>query len=1075
MLLVDFGEFLARIQRGAQGTSFRNEAELRQEFLAKLDAVFATQGWKEIQIRVEESLAKGRSDARVSYMVFEFKDPGELSSSKKRDAFLNETITNLTKTATKLGIDRSKLKGVLTDGRVAQLVAWHAPSGNYVAVDLVDKPTSDKLIFKPLTEIAPWLEGAAHILRTRELSPENLLEDFGPGRDLGMGLFAELWKTFQETKAEARPKSFFDQWKLLFSSSTRKVVSGDDLKDRIRSYGIEAAEVRTEEDVREFLFVLHTHYALLLKFIALLVADTVQLLGPTSLLQRVHEDPAAEWPRAEEQLPRLAANLIERDVFSWFKLDSRTELAQLIGLSAERFSHYDAESVRRDVLKRVYQEVIPPKLRKALGEFYTPDWAAEITLDEVGFTGRGRILDPSCGSGTFLVLAIRRKIEAPDGADAAASLAGILQSVVGFDLNPVAVSTARINYLLAIVDLLKRARLARGISIPVYLCDSVVVPSERVLDPKAPTAVVTTCLQDLVVPFDETAPQRTVTMLRRLGAFSDHSEGEFLASVRTELGVTYEEDYRSILRDLHRFIAGLQARDADGIWARFIENFFAPLFAETFDFVVGNPPWVAPVHVPKEYRDKVTRLTEASGYVETYNPRLKTSGARYRAAESAYLSCLPFVHVALKRYLSQTPDARIGFLLTKSMVTALNSGGWRKQTLGRLRSVTDLSPITDIHEGANCWAFIPVFGHAKMGDELPYRFCQRAGPKPPRQKGEQVPDLVVNSWKLDRTLISFDRKDACSPWLTGPPEVVRLMRRMCDNHPRLGDVFSLNMGIKTDDNPTFRVSRIKRLVGGLAEVVTEGGETIRIESDLLFPLVTGELLSEWSFVPKWVILPYDTRTWKPLEATVVHDRYPEAFSYFNRHRRTLEARAQFKQQKKGIPIWTVFQLSENKVKSPKVAFPLIELFLKAAPLPTSDMTPPLEGSRPLVVDHSAYFVNTPQPATGRYVSALLNSTLYRTVAYCLAMPKGGFPYKQYVLWNVAVLPVIPPEAQPAQTKRIAAEVERARRESQLTSPDFASNIDALVGELFGFSTEETALMGRFLDFSLGKLPRWDVG
>jgi SAM-dependent methyltransferase len=1071
--LVDFGEFLLRIQSGAQGTSFRNEAELRQEFLAKLDALFSTHGWKEIQVRVEESLAKGRSDARISYMVFEFKDPGELATPRKRESFLAETATNLLKTASKLGIDPSKLKGVLTDGRVAQLVAWHGPSEAFVAVDFVDNPVSDRLSFRPLVEIAPWIEGSVHVLRTRELSPENLLDDFGPGRDLGMRLFSELWKTFQETKGEPRPKSFFDQWKLLFSSSTRKVVSGEDLKDRIRGYGIEAAEVRTEDDVREFLFVLHTHYALVLKLIALLVADTVQLLGPTSLLQRVKSDPSREWSRAEEQLPRLAANLIERDVFSWFHLETRPELAELVGLSAERFGHYDAESVRRDVLKRVYQEVIPPKLRKALGEFYTPDWAAELTLDEVDFKGEGRILDPSCGSGTFLVLAIRRKVGTLAGSDPATALARVVESVVGFDLNPVAVSTARINYLLAIVDLLKKARLSRGISIPVYLCDSVVVPSESVLDPKAPTAVVTTCLKDLVVPFDEAAPQRTIQMLHRLGDSADRPEEEFLKVIRKELGVSYEEDYRQVLRDLHRFIARLQANDANGIWARFIENFFAPLFADPFDFVVGNPPWVAPVHVPKEYRDKVTRLTDASGYVETYDPAFETSEARYRAAESAYLACLPFVHVALKRYLRRTSEARIGFLLTKSLVTALNAGGWRKQTIERLRSVTDLSPITDIHEGANCWAFIPVFGNARIEEDLPYRFCQRASPRLRSVRGEVIPDLAVNSWRLDKKLIPLDSKDACSPWLIGPPEIVKLLRRMCDGHPRFGDVFTLNMGIKTDDNPTFRVSEIKGLNRNLAEVITEGGETVAIESDLLFPLVTGELLSEWSFVPKWVILPYDTRTWKPLPEPTVKRDFPESFSYFNRHRKTLEARAQYRQLKKGIPIWTVFQLSENKVKSPKVAFPLIELFLKAAPLPITETTPPLSRARPLIVDHSAYFVNTPQPATGRYVGALLNSSLYRALAYTIAMPKGGFPYKQYVQWNVAVLPVIPMESEPTLTKRIATEVEAARKNSQLGEPAFATRIDELVGELFGFTSAETARMKQFLEFSLGRVPLWE--
>ena len=103
----------------------------------------------------------------------------------------------------------------------------------------------------------------------------------------------------------------------------------------------------------------------------------------------------------------------------------------------------------------------------------------------------------------------------------------------------------------------------------------------------------------------------------------------------------------------------------------------------------------------------------------------------------------------------------------------------------------------------------------------------------------------------------------------------------------------------------------------------------------------------------------------------------------------------------------------------------------------------------------------------------MNSSLYRALAYTIAMPKGGFPYKQYVQWNVAVLPVIPMESEPTLTKRIATEVEAARKNSQLGEPAFATRIDELVGELFGFTSAETARMKQFLEFSLGRVPLWE--
>ena len=74
------------------------------------------------------------------------------------------------------------------------------------------------------------------------------------------------------------------------------------------------------------------------------------------------------------------------------------------------------------------------------GEFYTPPWLARLILDESGYDGAPgrRFLDPSCGPGVFLVLAIERakaygkaRGEAPG-----ATARRIVRDIQGFDLNP---------------------------------------------------------------------------------------------------------------------------------------------------------------------------------------------------------------------------------------------------------------------------------------------------------------------------------------------------------------------------------------------------------------------------------------------------------------------------------------------------------------------------------------------------------------------------------------------------------------------------------------------------------------
>lgn len=119
-----------------------------------------------------------------------------------------------------------------------------------------------------------------------------------------------------------------------------------------------------------------------------------------------------------------------------------------------------------DYIKQMYEAVIPRELRHALGEYYTPDWLAEETLGRaLSFSGPTRdqkIVDPTCGSGTFLFKAITEKRKAGQ------SLGDILNSVSGIDINPLAVLTAKTNYLLAIIDLIDGET---EIEIPVYNAD----------------------------------------------------------------------------------------------------------------------------------------------------------------------------------------------------------------------------------------------------------------------------------------------------------------------------------------------------------------------------------------------------------------------------------------------------------------------------------------------------------------------------------------------------------------------------------------------------------------------------
>jgi len=95
----------------------------------------------------------------------------------------------------------------------------------------------------------------------------------------------------------------------------------------------------------------------------------------------------------------------------------------------------------RDLFRDFYQQLFPRDVRHANGEFYTPGWLIELVLDRADYRGESvALLDPACGSGGFLIHAARRLRNRRD----------LLSVISGFDTNPLAVLSARVNLLYAL-------------------------------------------------------------------------------------------------------------------------------------------------------------------------------------------------------------------------------------------------------------------------------------------------------------------------------------------------------------------------------------------------------------------------------------------------------------------------------------------------------------------------------------------------------------------------------------------------------------------------------------------------
>jgi len=1066
-------DFLRKVS--SRSESLRSESELAHFFLSELESLCETYGIR-AKVRIEETLLRGRNDARIGGLAFEFKKAGRLKSQSTQTEAIEELRSHMHEYVSSGQFRASAISGFVTDGVLCTILRWDSVSDEFVTVDALDRPVDRSSAFIPLEDSSLMFERDLRGLGRRGLSPENLLEDFGPGSGLCTSIVPVFWATFQASADSLRVQTFYRQWKVLFSLATQKLVSGRELQNVLKNYGLHHLELKEEEQVRQFLFILQTYYSSTLKLLAIHVADDLELLGQVSLIDAIVDDPPEGFRGAEESLPKLAANLVDKDIFSWFEEAWTKDLQGAVRELALRIHDYDVQGVSRDVFKRVYQNIIPPKLRKALGEFYTKDWAAELLLDEVGYDGSGSLLDPSCGSGTFLALAILRKKNRLAKEEASSTLREITESVVGFDVNPVAVITARINYLLSIEDLLRAGRISRGIAIPVYLCDSVVVPAESYDISHGKTYELHTAVEDLVgtikLPVGkslEGSPRGSeLVLLRLLEEHVKRSESDFLKSVRASLGEEYELQFRPLLRNLHSAMVKLDKEGVNGIWARFIQNFFAPVLSPRFDFVVGNPPWVAPVNVPKGYRDLVGRVLAESGYMEPYEPDFNMAKARFPGAEEQYVACLPFVHRAITTYLK--PGAKCAFLLTSSLVRLLNSGGWRERILRmNLEKVLDLTLITDIHEGASCWAFVPVFTNEtstpKTDIQYSYFIRERATSSSRKHRlPEDAPELRILTWPTDSKSIRLDPRSPRSPWIAAEQETVKVFRKM-QGYPRLGDIYQISMGLKTSANQLFFLKEFE--IGRMGGIIAKNleGEPLQLEESLVFPVCKGGDLRPWRFEPSYMILPHLPKKWTPIPEAEMKSSHPEAFDYFCQHRARLESRTDYGKDKG--PFYMIFRLSESKKVKWKVAYRDISTQLEACVIPETFQC--AWGKRDLLIDHSAYFVATNSEVESHFVAGLLNSLPCRSFVQGLGRPKGGVPFIGIVQWMVASLPV--PKYDPKNTdhQEVVRLSRRAHKNPEKAEAEIEEELNSAALRVYGLSSHDSECLEKHFRMLRGEL------
>ena len=155
----------------------------------------------------------------------------------------------------------------------------------------------------------------------------------------------------------------------------------------------------------------------------------------------------------------------ERLLYDWYTPDRN-----LVVRILHRFAQFDLAHIDQDVIGHLYSRYVEDQHKHESGMYYTPPIVVDYILDRVGYQGidaieNKRILDPACGSGTFLVKAANRIVNAyktyHNGKIPPSVVPSVLetvqQGVYGMDLNPFACYLAETNLLIQVLDPIKTA------------------------------------------------------------------------------------------------------------------------------------------------------------------------------------------------------------------------------------------------------------------------------------------------------------------------------------------------------------------------------------------------------------------------------------------------------------------------------------------------------------------------------------------------------------------------------------------------------------------------------------------
>jgi methylase of polypeptide subunit release factors len=1040
---VNLSEKFRQLAQRAQGLT---EATLRHEFVQSLrEFVLQATGYDPLP-QLEEQIAlpaefgavlRGRSDARLGCLVCEIKTP---------EHPLDDAVAQC----------RSYLAGYRQQGIFARGVAY-----NGIELALISE-TGAEIWRGKAEEGASLLEAWLLLLALKIVDPQHLVLLLGFPSLLARTFIADLLHAFRKHERLGFVEEAFKVWQAVYGAAanlTDEAVNA--LRQRAERFS-PPISVRNQNEALQFVFVLETYLSVLLRLFVARLAVQQRLVEQSTLRDLLYPFGSRPTERLRHlaTLVPLLSSVFEDDPFLWLcdVADADPTFANKFDAHLDNLARIldelDLVGVSYDFLRRFYQHFFDPPIRRALGEFYTDESIVNEVLEAAGFDGTidGVLVDITCGSGTFLVVAIRKLIErerqrerpVPD----AALLRFITDRVVGVDLHPFAVAMARVNYLLALGDLLSHETLkAIGrLHIPVYWADSLarlVVNQQNRLGEDLTETVKIPALGEFTLPhhhkvdwehlFDalkEALPQRGIADPERVWE-----------RLKQRLGEDIALQFETTLRRLAEQWAERHNQNRDSRWLPLLRNMLAvERLRGLCSLVVGNPPWVRIHNLEPSLRDRVYNdysFCRTAGWQR---------GSGLAGITTGFARQIDYAVAFIERGLELLKAGGVlALVVTSKIQQALYASALREHFVNRCQilRLVDFS----LYER-------PLFFEAT---NYPLVFAVRKERPDAKQKTMvTLVNRIGHRWtyELPQSELPLFADDPQSPWLMATPEAIAAFRKMQEGNPLLGDLVRPHMGVKTAANHIFIVRRVEPSDDPNEVVVEmESGELFRLERSLLRPLLRGENIQAWRFeVREWILWTHDDAT-----GEVLKDLPPRAKRYFESHADELRRRSDYRSRQ---PIWTIFRVSPDKLGD-KVVWQRISNKMDAAFV--AEQIVPLDTVRLIPVTRRD---------VGMAITAWLNSLPVRAFVASYADRLRG-SYLEHHAWVIACLPVPRPllrlwEGKKRDLRLVRRMIEISERMHENPNRPDAAKLEEelayIVAQLYELSDEDFEALKRYWDF-----------